>query len=74
MKKTITLFSFCAVFFALCVPIKAQQGKIPRLGYLSNSDPISESISLDVTRRALRERGYIEGQNIAIVYRYRRAS
>jgi putative tryptophan/tyrosine transport system substrate-binding protein len=71
MKKTITVFSFCAVFWALCVPVEAQQpAKIPRLGYLSNSDPTSESTSLDATRRALRERGYIEGQNIAFAYRY----
>jgi putative ABC transport system substrate-binding protein len=70
MKKTITVFSFCAVFFALCVPLKAQQRKIPLLGYLSTGDAATESTSLDATRRALRERGYIEGQNIAFAYRY----
>ena len=75
MKRKITVLALSAVLFALCVPVEAQQpAKIPRLGYLSNSDPTSESTSLDATRRALRERGYIEGQNIAIVYRYRRAS
>jgi putative ABC transport system substrate-binding protein len=61
----------CVLLFALCLPARAQQPKrIPLLGYLSNSDPTSESTSLDATRRALRERGYTEGQNIAIEYRY----
>jgi putative ABC transport system substrate-binding protein len=46
-----------------------QQKKIPRIGYLSSlshsSDPRAEPF-----RRALRELGYAEGQNIAIEYRY----
>src|SRR5262245_10796195 len=71
MKKTFVGLTMCALLFAFCLPVSAQQqGKIPRLGYLSNSDPTSESTSLDATRRALRERGYIEGQNIAFAYRY----
>src|SRR5262245_50916336 len=71
MKRKMTILALSAILLALCGPVLAQQPtKIPRLGYLSNSDPISESTSLDATRRALRERGYIEGQNIAIEYRY----
>ena len=62
----VTIFLVGAVAIA-----EAQQPKtIYRIGYLSNSDPSSESTSLDATRQALRERGYIEGQNIAIEYRY----
>jgi putative ABC transport system substrate-binding protein len=50
---------------------KAQQPKkVPRLGYLSSSDPATESTRAEAIRLALRERGYIEGQNIAIEYRY----
>ena len=33
-------------------------------------DPASESARAEAIRLALRERGYIEGQNIAIEYRY----
>jgi ABC-type uncharacterized transport system substrate-binding protein len=71
MKRKITVLTLCALLLALCASAEAQQtAKVARIGYLSNSDPTSESTSLDATRRALRERGYIEGQNIAIDYRY----
>ena len=49
----------------------AQQPKnIPRLGYLSPGDAVSDSARAETIRLALRERGYIEGQNIATEYRY----
>ena len=52
-------------------PAQAQQPKkIPRIGYLSNLDSATESFRAEAIRQALRERGYIEGQNIAIEYRY----
>ena len=44
--------------------------KVARIGYLSSFDPASESTRAEAIRLALRERGYIEGQNIAIEYRY----
>ena len=47
-----------------------QPKKVPRIGYLSSSDPATESARAEAIRLALRERGYIEGQNIAIEYRY----
>ena len=57
--------------FVLGVAAEAQQPtKIPRIGYLSNSDPATEFTRSEPIRLALRERGYIEGQNIAIEYRY----
>ena len=61
----------CAMLFALCFPTEAQQPtKVPRIGYLSNGDPATESTRSEGIRLALRERGYIEGQNIATEYRY----
>jgi putative ABC transport system substrate-binding protein len=49
----------------------AQQArKVPRIGYLSALDPARESARSEAIRLALREFGYIEGQNIAIEYRY----
>jgi putative ABC transport system substrate-binding protein len=63
--------ALCALLFALCFPAEAQQPKkVPRIGYLSSSDPATESTRAGVIRLALRELGYIEGQNIAIEYRY----
>jgi putative tryptophan/tyrosine transport system substrate-binding protein len=40
------------------------------LGYLSNSNPASESTRSEIIREALRERGFVDGKNIAIEYRY----
>ena len=71
MKKKVTVLGLNALLLALCMSAQAQQPTtIYRIGYLSNSDPTSESTSIEATRQALRERGYIEGQNIAIEYRY----
>ena len=47
-----------------------QPKKVPRIGYLSNSMPALESARSEAIRLALRELGYVEGQNIAIEYRY----
>jgi putative ABC transport system substrate-binding protein len=47
-----------------------QPKKIFRIGYLSASDPARESTRAEGIRLALREHGYIEGQNIATEYRY----
>jgi ABC-type uncharacterized transport system substrate-binding protein len=62
---------FVVVQLAVAVIVEAQQSKkVPRIGYLSNLDPASESVRFEAIRVALRERGYIEGQNIATEYRY----
>jgi putative tryptophan/tyrosine transport system substrate-binding protein len=59
------------VLLALGVTAEAQQPKkVPRIGYLSNTDPAGESTRSEAIRLALREFGYIEGQNIATEYRY----
>src|SRR4029453_8659685 len=56
---------------ALGVTAEAQQPKkVPRIGYISALDPARESARFEGIKLALRERGYIEGQNIAIEYRY----
>jgi len=53
------------------LPAHAQQAKkVPRIGYLSNIDLAGESIRFEAIRLALRELGYIEGQNIVTEYRY----
>ena len=71
MKKKITRRTFCSMLLALPVPARAQQPKkVPRIGYLSGVDAASESDRAEAIRLALRERGHIEGQNIAIEYRY----
>src|SRR5688500_6031544 len=59
------------MLLAVGVTAQAQQpGKVSRLGYLSNTDAATDSARAERIRLALRELGYIEGQNIAIEYRY----
>src|SRR5690242_4364429 len=47
-----------------------QTKKVPRIGYLSQFEPVREFPRAEAIRLALRELGYVEGQNIAIEYRY----
>jgi putative ABC transport system substrate-binding protein len=71
MKNKITFLALCAMLFALCFSAEAQEPKkVPRIGYLSNADPAVESTRSDPIRLALRALGHIEGQSIAIEYRY----
>ena len=63
--------TLCAMLFALSYSASAQQPKkVSRIGYLSALDPAGESTRAEAIRLALRELGYIEGQNIATEYRY----
>ncbi len=58
--------------FLLASPLVAQAqpaGKVPRVGFLYGGAP-GPSREVDAFRRGLRELGYIEGQNIAIEYRF----
>jgi putative ABC transport system substrate-binding protein len=71
VKQRIFAVALCAMLFAFCGSASARQPKkVPRIGYLSNTDPASESTRSEAIRLALSERGYIVGQNIAIEYRY----
>ena len=65
----ISLIAFVLVV-GVVVASAQQPKKVPRIGYLSMVDPASESTRVEAIRLALRELGYIEGQNIAIEYRY----
>jgi putative tryptophan/tyrosine transport system substrate-binding protein len=47
-----------------------QPKKVYQIGYLSALDPTIEAARFEAIRLALRELGYIEGQNITIAYRY----
>src|SRR5262245_37987411 len=71
MKKVTVRLSLCAMLFALCGSVEAQQPKkVPRIGYLSTRDPTNESSRSEAVWLGLRALGYVEGQNIAIEYRY----
>jgi putative ABC transport system substrate-binding protein len=71
MKKIIFSMTLSSMLFALCSFATAQQPKkVPRIGYLSGGNAASDSARSGAIRLALGELDYIEGQNIAIEYRY----
>jgi putative ABC transport system substrate-binding protein len=75
LEKKIHLFALAILFIACVHPVAAQQPKkIPRIGYLSAFNSATEFTRAEAIRTALRELAYIEGQNIAIEYRYTEAN
>lgn len=62
-------FALYALAFALCFSAHAQQPakKMPRIGYLSATSPQPRD---EAFRQGLRELGYVEGQTIAIEWRF----
>jgi putative tryptophan/tyrosine transport system substrate-binding protein len=69
--KSAGFVTLVIAFVGMAGGVEAQQPKkVSRIGYLSSFDAASDSDGTEASRRALRERGYIEGQNIATEYRY----
>jgi ABC-type uncharacterized transport system substrate-binding protein len=59
--------------FLLAVPLAAEAQsppKVPRIGLLSFRSPTDNPHLLEAFRQGLRELGYVEGQTIAIEYRF----
>jgi putative tryptophan/tyrosine transport system substrate-binding protein len=65
----LTVIAFVLVMTGAVVQAQ-QPKKVPLVGYLSSLDPARESTRNGAIRRALQELGYIEGQSLAIEYRY----
>ena len=71
MRRKIPSWLLTGILLATVSSAGAQQPKkIYRMGYLSSLSSSSESTRAEAIRLALRELGYIEGQNIAIESRY----
>jgi putative tryptophan/tyrosine transport system substrate-binding protein len=71
LTKKIILLTLCSVLLASSSAAVAQQPKkAPRIGYLSSFGVARESARFKAIRLALGELGYVEGQNIAVEYRY----
>ena len=57
----------------LAAPLAAEAGqpaKVPRIGYLHARSPVEAADITNAFRRGLRDLGYVEGQTIAIEYRW----
>src|SRR5436309_2750069 len=68
-RKKIFCLTLCALLFAFCLSADAQQPKkIPRVGILFIGG--RDQPHLEAFKQGLRERGYTEGKNIVLDYRY----
>jgi ABC-type uncharacterized transport system substrate-binding protein len=71
MKNKITALTLCAVLFALCLPIEAQQpNTVPRIGYLTAASRSTIPARIEAFRQGMRELGYVEDKNIVIEWRF----
>jgi putative tryptophan/tyrosine transport system substrate-binding protein len=71
MKRKITVLILCAMLFALCLPVEAQQPKkVPRIGFLETSTASGIAVYAAAFQQELRKLGWIDGQNITIEYRF----
>ena len=72
MKRAgwLSILAATALLTVAAIAQAQQPKKVARIGYLSTRDPASESERAEAVRLGLRERGYIDGQNITIEYRY----
>ena len=52
--------------------VRAQQAPMPAIGYMSARGPEDSTHLLAAFRRGLAEGGYVEGQNVAVEYRWAR--
>ena len=71
MKRKITVLTLCAMLFALCGSVNAQQtGKMFRIGFLDASNASGSAVLVDAFRQEMRKLGWTEGKNITIEYRF----
>jgi putative ABC transport system substrate-binding protein len=71
MNSIFLVWLLVTVLLATAHPAEAQEPtKVHRIGYLSALELGTESTRTEGIRLALRELGYIDGQNIAIEYRH----
>jgi putative ABC transport system substrate-binding protein len=71
MNKKILVSILAVVILAFVHLTEAQQkAKVPRIGFLTAGSSSSSAGRREGFQQALRDHGYIEGQNIAVEYRY----
>jgi ABC-type uncharacterized transport system substrate-binding protein len=70
MRRREFLAGFGGAVAAATAGAAAQQNPVPVIGFLNSASPAPFAHYVDAFRRGLRETGYVEGQNLAIEFRW----
>ena len=70
-REFITVISGAA---AWPLAARAQNPAMPVIGFLGGADPVGYAPQIEAWRLGLRDHGYVEGQNIAVEYRWAEGS
>jgi putative tryptophan/tyrosine transport system substrate-binding protein len=70
MDRRAALVMLSTIGVSLSLGVRAQKAQLPVIGFLSSASPDLYSDRVLTFRQGLKEAGYLEGQNVEIVYRW----